>query len=67
MGTMPQDAIVCGVDTHADVHTAAAVDSKGRVLAVENFETTRDGYAKLLHWLYGFGEVLAAGVEGTSS
>jgi transposase len=64
---MPQDGIICGVDTHANVHSAAAVDANGQVLAVTAFEATSDGYRQLFDWLSGFGEVSAAGVEGTSS
>ena len=33
-----------GVDTHADVHVAAAVDTNGGVLGVESFATTPAGY-----------------------
>lgn len=67
MRTMPQDSVVCGVDTHADVHAAAAVDGNGRVLGVASFAATGKGHRKLVSWLSGFGKVVAAGVEGTSS
>ena len=40
-----------GVDTHADVHFAAAVDATGGVLGVEMFATTPRGYAELADWL----------------
>lgn len=56
-----------GVDTHADVHVAAAVDQAGRVLGTEAFPVTAAGYAALLGWLRGFGELARAGVEGTGS
>ena len=46
-----------GVDTHADVHVAAAVDANGGVLGVESFATTPAGFAELHGWLAGFGEV----------
>jgi transposase len=55
------------VDTHLEVHVAAALDEKGTLLGVECFETTRQGYKKLLGWLEGFGPVVLVGVEGTSS
>src|SRR5712691_8652242 len=56
-----------GVDTHADVHVAAAVDANGGVLGVESFATTRVGYVQLHGWLAGFGAVDRVGVEGTGA
>ena len=50
-----------GVDTHADVHVAAAVDGNGGVLGVQSFATTPVGYARLHGWLSGFGSVAPAG------
>jgi hypothetical protein len=46
-----------GVDTHADVHVAAAVDANGGVLGIESFPTTPAGLRALHDWLVGFGEV----------
>ena len=40
-----------GVDTHLDVHVAAAVDANGGVLGVESFATTPAGYGELCSWL----------------
>jgi transposase len=56
-----------GVDTHADVHVAAAADQAGRVLGTASFPATADGYAGLLGWLRGHGVLARAGVEGTGS
>jgi transposase len=56
-----------GVDTHADVHVAAAVDANGGVLGVESFPTTPAGYVQLHGWLAGFGTVGRVGVEGTGA
>jgi transposase len=56
-----------GVDTHADVHVAAAVDANGGVLGVESFATTPAGFAELHGWLTGFGDVARVGVEGTGA
>ncbi len=39
--------ITGGVDTHLDVHVAAAVDANGGVLGVESFATTPAGYREL--------------------
>jgi transposase len=54
-----------GVDTHADVHVAAAIDRVGRELGHAEFPTSPDGYAELLAWLDSFGELVSVGVEGT--
>jgi len=60
-------SVVGGVDTHKDVHVAAVIDTAGRVLGTDSFETTPAGYRRLLRWLRGHGEVLVVGVEGTGS
>ena len=59
--------IVGGVDTHLDVHVAAAVDPVGGVLGVESFPTTPAGYHDLSSWLSSLGPVERVGVEGTGS
>jgi transposase len=56
-----------GVDTHQDTHTAAAVDSAGRVLGCEQFPATSAGYAQLLAWLRTFGTLVLVGIEGTGA
>jgi len=56
-----------GVDTHAEVHVAAAVDQVGRVLGTEAFPATAAGYEAALAWLASHGELVAVGVEGTGS
>jgi transposase len=56
-----------GVDTHADVHVAAAVDGNGGVLGVESFATTPAGFRELQGWLVRFGELARVGVEGTGA
>ena len=67
--TMVEDARVVtgGVDTHADMHVAAALDPVGGLLGVREFPATAAGYAELLGWLSSFGTVALAGVEGTGS
>ncbi len=59
--------ITGGVDTHADVHVAAALDPVGGLLGVEEFSVSPAGYARLLGWLGGFGTVALVGIEGTGS
>ena len=60
-------SVVGGVDTHADVHVAAAIDTNGGVLGIESFSVDAAGYRSLLSWLSGFGPVVKVGVEGTGS
>jgi transposase len=60
-------AVTGGVDTHADTHVAAALDSIGGLLGVQEFPASAPGYARLLEWLGGFGTVCLAGIEGTGS
>src|SRR5665213_2730328 len=59
--------IVGGVDTHLDVHVAAALDPLGRLIGTESFAANGAGYKALLDWLEGFGQVTKVGVEGTGS
>ena len=56
-----------GVDTHLDVHVAAALDPLGGLLGTERFETNSAGYKALLAWLETFGDVIKIGIEGTGS
>jgi transposase len=66
--TMVETRAVCGgVDTHLEVHVAAALDGNGGVLGVESFPVGGAGYVELLDWLAGFGEVVRVWVEGTGS
>ena len=64
----PNDVVVTGgVDTHQDLHVAAALDQVGRLLGTHTFPTTAAGYRQLLTWLRGHGRVERVGVEGTGS
>ena len=60
-------SIVGGVDTHLDVHVAAAVDAIGGLLGVRSFPTTPAGYHALSAWLASFGPIERVGVEGTGA
>lgn len=60
-----QVQVAGGVDTHQETHTAAAVDTAGRMLGHRQFPATGAGYRQLLAWLRGFGALLVVGVEGT--
>jgi transposase len=59
--------ITGGVDTHLDVHVAAALDPNGGVLGIESFPTTAAGCAELADWLASFGTLTQVGVEGTGA
>ena len=48
-------AVTGGVDTHLDVHVAAALDPLGALLGTERFGTDPAGYKALLAWLESFG------------
>lgn len=62
------DVVVTGgVDTHQDLHVAAALDQLGQVLGTQSFPTTSAGYRQLLRWLLSFGQLDKVGVEGTGS
>ncbi|MEX2134813.1 MAG: transposase, partial [Acidimicrobiia bacterium] len=61
------DAVIGGVDTHADTHVAAVVNHVGGVLGIESFSTTSNGYRQLVSWLRSHGELALVGVEGTGS
>jgi transposase len=63
----PELVVTGGVDTHLDVHVAAALDRIGGVLGTASFPTTVAGYRRLLAWLRSFGTVGRVGVEGTGS
>ena len=60
-------SVVGGVDTHADAHVAAAIDSHGGLLGIESFPADNAGFEALLGWLAGFGPLDKVGVEGTGS
>lgn len=67
MSTMAQAEMVVtvGVDTHRDVHVAAALDERGGLLGTGSFPTTGAGYAALVRWAERFGVVERFGIEGT--
>ena len=62
-----QIEIAAGVDTHQDTHTAAVVDTAGRLLGHRQFRATRPGYVALLVWLRSFGTLMVVGIEGTGA
>ncbi|WP_431805357.1 IS110 family transposase [Microbacterium sp. bgisy203] len=62
-----QVEVAVGVDTHGDTHTAAVIDTAGRLLGCAQFPANPKGYASLLTWAMTFGMLLVAAVEGTGA
>lgn len=60
-------AVIGGVDTHKDVHVAAVIDERGKILDTAEFDAAAKGYRLLVEWMRGFGELSKVGVEGTGS
>ena len=56
-----------GVDTHRDVHVAAAVNTAGQVLGSAPFRADPAGYEQMNNWLQSQGRVCRVGIEGTGS
>lgn len=65
--TEPDVLVTVGVDTHADVHVAAALDGLGRIIDTTAVPTTPAGYAQLLEWASDYGVIDRVGIEGTGS
>jgi transposase len=63
--TEPVLRVTLGIDTHKDLHVAAALDELGRLLGILEVPATVRGSRRLLAWAQGFGAVARAGVEGT--
>jgi transposase len=69
MSTLPHDErlVTLGVDTHADIHVAVALDHLGGRLGAIEIPTTRAGFGQLLEWASEFGVIDRVGIEGTGS
>ena len=62
-----QVGVYGGVDTHKDVHVAAAVDQAGRLVGAASFAANPEGYRELEAWLGALGPLVRVGVEGAGS
>lgn len=62
----PDDVIV-GVDTHKDTHVAVALNGLGARLDELSFPASTAGYDQALAWARSHGNLVTAGIEGTSS
>ncbi len=65
--TDEETLVILGVDTHADVHVAVALDGLGRRLGHKSVPSTEAGYAMLVAWVEEFGTLERAGIEGSGS
>jgi transposase len=63
---LPIDVII-GVDTHKEIHTAAAISGAGAHLATTTVPASKKGYSTLEAWAKSMGSVQAFGIEGTGS
>ena len=59
--------VFVGVDTHKDVHVAAAIDEHGRRLGYRSVATTERGCRELHEWAVSLAPQVRYGVEGTGS
>lgn len=58
-------SIAVGIDTHADINVAAAIDQVGRQLGHASFDTTPAGHRRLEAWARTLGQIEVVGIEGT--
>lgn len=59
--------VTLGVDTHRDVHVAAALDALGRQLGFCEIHTNVRGFKQLVGWASQFGVIDRVGIEGCGS
>jgi hypothetical protein len=59
--------VVIGVDTHKELHVAAAVDVVGGLRSTLTITNDETGFDQLTAWAVEHGQVLAWAVEGTGS
>jgi transposase len=59
--------VFLGVDTHSDAHVGVVLDGTGSRLGALTVPNSEAGYVELVGWVFGFGALVAAGVEGTGS
>src|SRR5215213_9442567 len=59
--------VILGIDAHADVHVAVALDGHGRLLGHKSVPSTEAGYAAICAWAQGCGALERVGLEGSGS
>ena len=62
-----EQVVIGGVDTHNDVHVAAVIDGRGRLLGTSSFASSGQGPKELLAWMASLGRLSKVGVEGTGA
>lgn len=65
--TTIQQEVIAGIDTHADTHHVAVIDSDGRRLGDAGFPATLIGYQAIAAFIGAFGLIQHVGIEGTHS
>ncbi|CAH1385956.1 IS110 family transposase [Candidatus Nitrotoga sp. M5] len=67
-GTLIQNEVMLGADTHLDKHVGVVINHQGKVIGTHtSISTNRAGYLKLLTWARSLGNIRRAGVEGTGT
>ncbi len=61
------DGARVGIDPHKNTLSAAVVDGRGVIIAVEHFKVSGDGHRQLEAWAGQYGPIVTWGVEGASS
>lgn len=59
--------VTVGVDTHGEIHVAAAVDQVGRILGTLEVAAEERGYRELVRFAERLGAVERFGIEGTGA
>jgi hypothetical protein len=62
-----REQVTLGVGTHAELHVAAALDERGRLLGTCTIPTTTAGFGELVRWTNQYGDLAQVGIEGTGS
>lgn len=63
----PSTEVIVGIDTHSEIHVAAAVNGLGQIRATLEVPANRAGFKQILGWARRLGRFERAGVEGTGS
>jgi transposase len=61
------DGARVGIDPHKNTLSAAVVDGRGVIVAVEHFKVSGDGHRQLEAWAGQYGPIVTWGVEGAGS
>ena len=56
-----REQVTLGVDTHAELHVAAALEERGRLPGTCTIPTTVTGFAELVRWTTQYGELGSGG------